>query len=74
MANQQSTDLMQPCYLGVSCIAQPETRWLSKFQQGWYAIKPRNQTKLGTLEKFCIRIKLAFHIPPELIWSPTITF
>ena len=25
---------MQPCYLeGVSCITQPETRWLSKFQQ-----------------------------------------
>ena len=25
---------MQPCYLeGVSCIAQPETRWLPEFQQ-----------------------------------------
>ena len=24
---------MQPCYIGVSCIAQLETRWLPKFQQ-----------------------------------------
>ena len=24
---------MQPCYLGVSCMTQPETRWLPEFQQ-----------------------------------------